>query len=80
MKRDFRIRFWVEAISASLTGFLAVITVISPDWIEFVSGWDPDQHDGSVEQMILAGACIVTAIIFALAVIEWRRTPVSESA
>ena len=80
MKRNFRIRFWVEAISASLAGLLALITLISSDWIEFVSGWDPDQHDGSAERLISAGACLVAAIIFALAVIEWRRTPVSESA
>jgi hypothetical protein len=80
MKRNLRIWFWVEAISASLTGLLALITLITPDWIEFVSGWDPDQHDGSVEQLILVGACLIAAVTFALAVIEWRRTPVSESA
>jgi hypothetical protein len=32
---------------------------IRPDWVEAVSGWDPDQHRGSVEWMgvmaLLAG-------------------------
>lgn len=60
---------------ASLTGLLALITPIFPDWIELISGWDPDQHDGSIESLILLGLFIVTAIIFGLALAEWRRTP-----
>jgi hypothetical protein len=62
---------------AAITGLLALITPIFPDWIEFVSGWDPDQHDGSVEWMIVVGLFVVTIIIVALAAAEWRRTPVS---
>ena len=31
-------RFWVEILLASVTGLLALITPIMPDWIEFVSG------------------------------------------
>jgi hypothetical protein len=68
-------RFWVEILLASLTGLLALITPIMPDWIEFVSGWDPDQHDGSVERAIVIGLFIVTAAIFTVAALEWRRAP-----
>jgi hypothetical protein len=50
---------------------------IFPDWIELVSGWDPDQHDGSVERLIVVGLFVVAATIFALAAVEWRRTPLS---
>jgi hypothetical protein len=62
---------------ASITGLLALITPIFPDWIELVSGWDPDQHDGSVERLIVVGLFVVAATIFALAAVEWRRTPLS---
>jgi len=60
-----------------MTGLLAIITPVFPDWIEFVSGWDPDQHDGSVERLIVAGLFLLTTNIFALAAAEWRRAPSS---
>jgi hypothetical protein len=58
---------------------LALITPIFPDWIEFVSGWDPDQHNGSVEWMIVVGLFVVTVVMVALAAIEWRRTTATAS-
>jgi hypothetical protein len=74
MRRNFRRLFWVEIGLAAFTGLLALVTPIFPDWIEFVSGWDPDQHDGSVERMIVIGLFVVTIAMVALAAIEWRRT------
>jgi hypothetical protein len=76
MKKNFRRRFWVETVLASIVGILCVITPIWPDWIEILSGWDPDQHDGSVEWYIAGGLLFVAATMFAAAAIEWRRTPV----
>ncbi len=75
MRRNFRRLFWVEIGLAAITGLLALITPVFPDWIELVSGWDPDQHDGSVERMIVVALFIVTLVMLALAGIEWRRTP-----
>jgi uncharacterized membrane protein len=75
MRKNFRRLFWVEVALAAIAGLLALITPIFPDWIEFVSGWDPDQHDGSVEWMIVVGLFVVTIVMVALATIEWRRTP-----
>ncbi len=77
MTKTLSPRFWIEIGLASITGLLAVITPVLPDWIEFVSGWDSDQHDGSVERLIVVGLFLVTAAILALAAIEWRRTPAS---
>jgi uncharacterized membrane protein len=74
MRKNFRRLFWVEIALAAITGLLALITPIFPDWIEFVSGWDPDQHDGSVERMIVVGLFVVTIVMVGLAAIEWRRT------
>jgi hypothetical protein len=79
MRRNFRPLFWVEAGLAAITGLLALITPIFPDWIEFVSGWDPDQHDGSVERMIVVGLFAVTILMVAAAAVEWRRTPATAS-
>lgn len=77
MTKTLSPRFWIEIGLAWITGLLAVITPVFRDWIEFVSGWDPDQHDGSVERLIVVGLFLVTAAILALAAIEWRRTPAS---
>jgi uncharacterized membrane protein len=79
MRSNFRPLFWIEIGLAAITGFLALITPTFPDWIEFVSGWDPDQHDGSIERMIVVGLFVVTIVMVALAAIEWRRTPVAAS-
>jgi hypothetical protein len=79
MRKNFRRLFWVEVALAAFTGLLALITPIFPDWIELVSGWDPDQHDGSVEWMIVVGLFVVTIVMVALATIEWRRAPASIS-
>ena len=79
MRRNIRPLFWIEIGLAAITGLLALITPVFPDWIEFVSGWDPDQHDGSVERMIVVGLFVATLLLGALAAIEWRRTPATAS-
>jgi hypothetical protein len=72
--------FWVEAGLATITGLLAFVTPIFPDWLEFVFGWDPDQSDGSAERLIVAALCLVTVVLVAAARREWRRTSAVTSA
>jgi hypothetical protein len=43
-----------------------VLTIFWPDWIEALTGYDPDRHDGSVEWLI------VIALFFIFAVPYWR--------
>ena len=74
MRSSFRIRFWIEAGLALTTGLLAIITPFFPDWIEFVFGWDPDQHDGSLERLIVVGLFCASVVISGAATFEWRRT------
>jgi hypothetical protein len=74
-RKSFRRRFWMESVFAVAAGILALVTPVFPDWIEVLTGWDPDQHDGSVERYIVVGLFIITTILFALAFTEWRRTP-----
>ena len=47
------LRFWAELIVGFVTGFLYIATPFRPDWIEAICGFDPDQHDGSVEWVIV---------------------------
>lgn len=79
MNWTFRARFWILTGIAAITGILAIITPFAPDWIEVVSGWDPDQHDGSVERLIVIGLCCVTALSFLLSAREWRTQTVGSA-
>jgi hypothetical protein len=73
MQGGLRSVFWVETGLAALAGLLCVITPFWPDWIEAISGWDPDQHDGSVEWMIAAGLLVLTVAFGLAARSEWSR-------
>jgi hypothetical protein len=79
MRRNIRRLFWAETTLAATTGLLALITPRLPGWIEFVSGWDPDQHDGSVERLIIVGLFVVAVGMVAAATIEWRRNRAAAS-
>ena len=38
---------------AAICGSLAVLIVFWPDWIEALIGFDPDQHDGTIEWLVV---------------------------
>jgi hypothetical protein len=80
MWSSVRARFWVEAGAASLCGFLGVLTLFSRDWIEALTGFDPDNHDGSFEWMIVFGLLLLFLLLFFVARAEWRRRPMSTAA
>jgi hypothetical protein len=73
MKPTIRARFWIEAGLASLCGFLAILTLFQHDWIEALTGFDPDRHDGSFEWIIVAGLLLVCALFAFAARVEWHR-------
>ena len=69
-----RNRFWVEVVMAGVTAILAVITLISREWIELVFQVDPDQGSGLLEWGIVGGLAGATVIFSLLARAEWRQT------
>jgi hypothetical protein len=73
MSRRVRSRFWLEAGLAALTGVLTLVTLVSREWIEALTGWDPDHHSGSLEWAIVFGLLALTVIAAATAYAEWRR-------
>lgn len=72
MMRNVRLRGWIEAIAASLSGLLFLLTLVWPDWIESAFGVDPDQHSGALEWVVVAVALCAT-VVFLLARTEYRR-------
>jgi hypothetical protein len=73
MTSNVRIRLWVETGLAALCGFLAILTLFTRDWIEALTGFDPDNHNGSFEWMIVA-ALMPLCILFSIAArADWRH-------
>jgi hypothetical protein len=57
--------FWAEVVLAAAAAVLAVATAIQPDWIEELTGLDPDAGSGSAEWAVtlaLALAAVALAV------------------
>ncbi len=59
---------------ASVTGFVAVLTLVWRDWIETVFGVDPDHGNGSLEWFVVAALAVITTALVVGARVEWRRS------
>ncbi len=77
MSRKVRPLFWIEAALAAFSGALAVLTLFWRDWIEALTGYGPDQHDGSVEWLIVIALFVACAALALAARAEWRRPPLA---
>jgi len=47
---------------ASCAGILGILTVFWHDWIEVLTGWDPDNHSGIVEWIAVVGLLVAVVI------------------
>jgi hypothetical protein len=65
--------FWWEVVSAGMSGVVAAVTLVWPDWIELVFNVDPDGGDGSLEWLVAGLATAVTLTLCLAARREWRR-------
>ena len=54
-------RVRLETATALGSGMLGVLTIFWHDWIEALTGWDPDHHNGSVEWILVAVLLAVSA-------------------
>jgi len=68
-----KVRVGLEAAVALLAGCLGVVTIFWHDWIEAITGWDPDQHSGSAEWLIVVGLLIVAVAVGTAARRHWRQ-------
>ena len=63
--RTLRRRFWVETVVGAVGLVLGVLTVAVPDWIERISGAEPDAGSGAAE-WALAAALLAFAVLAGL--------------
>jgi hypothetical protein len=66
------IRVRLESAIALFGGALGVLTAFWHDWIEVLTGWDPDHHNGSVEWLIVAVLLCVAVAMGLAARRHWR--------
>lgn len=75
-----KIRIGLETAIALFAGVLGVLTIFWHDWIEALTGWDPDHHNGSFEWLIVVVLLAVAAILGLAARRDWRlRSAARES-
>jgi len=70
MSPKFRAR--LEMAVALCAGFLGILTIFWHDWIEAMTGWDPDQHSGRVEWAVVAGLLVIAVVLGLLARRHWK--------
>jgi len=70
--RPSKIRVGLETAIALPSGLLGVVTIFWHDWIEALTGWDPDQQNGSAEWLIVAALLVVAVAMGTVARRHWR--------
>jgi ABC-type thiamin/hydroxymethylpyrimidine transport system permease subunit len=74
-----RTRLRIEVVLAVISAALCVLTLVFPEWIEELTGLEPDAGSGALE-WIIAGVFLVAAVVSAvLARRDYRRLAADHS-
>ena len=74
-----RLQFWVALVLGVVSAVLAVLTLITREWIEIVFGVDPDGGNGSLEWLIVVVTAVTAVVCLGYARVEWRRAHLGEA-
>ena len=70
---QLRRRLRIEMVLAVISAVLCALTLVSPEWIEELTGLEPDAGSGALE-WIIAGLFLVAAVVSAaVARRDYRR-------
>jgi len=75
MRRNLPVRFWIEAITASLGLALLVLTLFSAEWFEALTGLNPDGGNGSLERILPVVLLAIAASSAYFARRSYQRSP-----
>jgi hypothetical protein len=73
MTRHRRSRFWIEVAMLVLSLASLAATLIDREWIEAVTGLDPDAGSGALEWALTLAFASAALLSASLAWLEWRR-------
>ena len=73
MNRDRTPQFWIETILAAASAACFVSTLIWPQWIEKLTGLEPDGGDGSAEWGWALALFAATALCLVAARRSYKR-------
>jgi len=76
MRKQLRRRFWTETVMATASAVLLLLTILWSNWIELVFRIDPDQHNGSLERLIVVVLIASTVLLAGAARRELRQASV----
>jgi hypothetical protein len=65
-------RVRLEMAVALCAGILGIVTIFWRDWIEILTGWDPDNHGGAVEWIVAVGLLVAAVVMGLAARRHWR--------
>jgi hypothetical protein len=67
----------IEAALAVLSAALGLLTLFWRDWIEILTGWDPDHHSGGAEIGLVLALFVMSVTCAVLARRAYRRLMVA---
>ena len=66
------VRMRLEMAVALCAGILGILTIFWNDWIEALTGWDPDHYNGSAEWIAVVGLLAIAITMGLSARRHWR--------
>ncbi|GAA1444831.1 hypothetical protein [Leifsonia poae] len=73
MRRRLTIRMSVEGVIALIAAIVAIVTLIQPQWIERLTGLDPDEGSGTAEWLVVAALALIAVVFAVLAAVTGAR-------
>ena len=72
LDRDLPTRFWFEAAIAARGTVLFLLTLVTREWFELLTGLDPDGGSGALEFALAGGLLVIAASSAMLARRDFR--------
>ena len=70
--KSTKVRVRLEVAVALCAGILGLLTIFWHDWIEALTGQDPDHHNGSAEWIVVMGLLAVAVAMGFAARRHWK--------